>query len=500
MRKCFLLLLFLMLTVHPFMLFSQSLFDDYGTVNTSVSAAPYASLDLDAMDYNPAGIVFLGKGLEVSLSSQWPTWHTIDNHNVFTAMNENVERTCVERSKMGVPNPSVRFSYKYNNNTALSFSYAHGESFYEGNGNGSFDEAVQNYLSTNPIGSSLSHISNSIAISNLQTNIYATLLSLQYGMEIKPPYEGISTFPLALLSDATQYGCISNAFNVGSSFKRAFGNDEKWGYYSYYIGVKAQSMRFHQKTFTSIHYIDPTGQYVPLREVYFNLSDFYKYLESTIPDLPNGGVDIAQSYEALGQKIDSVFYPVMRDDSVKWGFNCVLGFDYIRPNYNIALKIEGGSLPFKAVIGYSQYVRNWQFNIGGDFGYADSNWGLYYKKFKGQLDDIKNYYGDIGMEVAYRFPRCYWTIKGGCAFGFNKDMLLNKGDSQLLKKQPYTFSPSCAFEWQMSSLLKLFGGFRVTIPSEKNVTIGNGGIHASNCDYTIHPQYQLSIGFVAHIE
>ena len=482
------------------MLFSQSLFDDHGTVNPSVCAAPYASLDLDAMDYNPAGSAFSRKGLEISLSSQWPTWQTIENHNVFTAMNVNVVRTCVERSNMGVPNPSVRFSYKFCNNMALTFSYTHGESYYEGNGNSSFDEAIQKFISTNQFGSSLSKISLSTGMTNLLTNMYTTSLSQQYETEIKPPYEGISRFPLALLSDATQYGCVSNTFNIGSSFKRAFANDEKWGYYSYYFGVKAQSMGLHQKTFTSIYYIDTIGQFVPLREVYFNLSDFYKNLESTIPDLPNGGVDIAQSYEALGQKIDSVFYPVSRDDSVKWGINGVLGFDYIRPNYIIAMKIEVGSLPFKAVIGYSKYVRNWQFNIGGDFGYADSNLGLYSKKFKGRLDNIKSYYADIGLEASYRFPRCYWTIKGGCAFGFNKDMLLNKGDSLWLVKQPYTFSPSWAFEWQMSSLFKLFGGFRVTIPSKKNIVVSGGGIFDSNGDYTIHPRYQVSIGFVAHIE
>ena len=161
---------------------AQSLFDDYGNSSTNLQSVPYTSIVLDAADFNPAGNVFLRNGFELSLSSLWPRLQVIENNNTFKARTIEVERQCIDQSKLGVPNPSIRITYR-NDKKAYSFSYVHGESQLIGDGNTCFDESIQKTISGS-LEDALNSISNNLFIDNL----YSYYFSLIDGVDVPPPY------------------------------------------------------------------------------------------------------------------------------------------------------------------------------------------------------------------------------------------------------------------------------------------------------------------------
>lgn len=471
---------------------AQSLFDDYGKAVTNLGATPYASLNLDAMDFNPSGNVFLRKGLELSLSSLWPRWATIENQNSFSFKNIEVSRKCVDYCKGGVPNPSIRISYRQGDN-AFSFSYAHGESVMNGNGNTCFDEIVQKVVPESA-NTALGFMSSIFSLANL--------LNQQYGLDIQAPYSNTATFPIAFLSNSTQYGCRSDKLSIGYSCRISIGGEDNWEYVSLFGGLKYQNMTLYQNTYISPYCYDEHGNFISMHDICEVYSKFYYRIANEIPDMHDSFESMAQSFNEFGQAFDTLYKRPRSREVKAGGFNVVLGFNLVHPYWNLASTLECGSLPFKFSLGYSRYIGKWQFSIGGDLGCADVNYGAYSRLFYQQLDyNVNNCcYGDFGVEVARCFPTTYLTLKVGNSLGFNKDILLCNGYSLLVEKHN-TYSPSFIVEWQASSLFTLMGGIKAQFPiGKKEFNIGFGGIVESNATCIIKPEYCMLIGFVTHLE
>ena len=490
------LLLFVLLC--PLFLCAQSISDDYGTGITNLEAAPYASLELDAMDYNPAGNVFLRNGFEVSLSSLWPRWQVIENsNNGFNVRGFEVSRHCKDTPKLGVPNPSVRISY-HKNDWAWSFSYAHGESLMRGDGNTYFDETVQKAM-IDTLESSLNSISSGIT-----NNCNLTyLVSLIDGVDEDAPYDWGTEFPLSFLSTSSQYGCISDRFSTGCTRKWDVGNDDKWQYISGYVGVKVQRMECYSKTGIGLFVVDQNaGSVSPLSGVYKRLAGFYNHIADSVQGVMGEYyTTMAESLENTQHFLDTAFNKIIinKPPVSMWGMNVELGFNYVRPYWNLAAKMEFGNLPFRFSFGWAHYYGLWQLSAGCDIGLAGDNRGVYSKLFPNKLDNNAKVhgYGDVGIEVARRFPGCFLVLKAGVSGGINKDIMLCDGYDYYLAKY-ITLSPSLGFQWSISSLFTLTGGAKVQLLKK---SIKAGGAFGSEYECSVKPfEYQVSIGIIAHLE
>lgn len=504
MKKSLIILFSLIVLCIIVPLRAQSVFTDYGTDVTSLSAAPYSSLSLDAMDYNPAGNVFLRKGVEVSVNNILPRLQLIGkcNTNTFSVKNETVARNCDEHTSWWVPNPSVKLSYQFGDH-ALAFSYAHGESVWRGNGNSCYDETIQSVIPLN-IDVSLESISLQMLLFNLEANLLSNQVLQQYGVDVPAPYGLGTSFTTTIMSKNTQYGCRSDRFSFGYSYKVNIGNDDEWKYFSLYTGMKCQRLFLHQKTYTAPFCVNVGGHNViSVLDLCSDYTKFYEKLSLEIPELSDYYSKMANKFKDFGQSCDTMFVPIPCSSKNKsWGMNAVLGFDLVYPYTNIASTVEFGSLPFKFSIGCSHYFGRCQLSIGGDFGFADSNYGAYSNLFYKQSGfRIGNYlYGDIGADVAYRFAGTNLILRAGTTFGFNKDVLLSDGCSILLNKRKIICSPSCGFEWRASNMFTLVGGIRCYGISMCRNEYEVDGVIGSSAKYSVYPECQFSVGFVAHLE
>lgn len=500
-RSLFILALYSLLSSCFGELFGQSFFEDYSTSITTLDAAPYASLSLDAMDYNPAGNVFLRNGFELSLSSLWPRWQLIENENTFKVRDYEVNRTCKEYSKWGVPNPSARLSYR-NDNWAIAFSYAHGESRYEGDGNTYYDDVVQKELSDDII-QALDTLSVGFFRQNHYANLLSRIISILYNVNVSAPYADGTEFPMSIMSSSIKYGCVSDRFSIGYSRRINIGHNEKWEYVSFYGGVKTQRMALYSTTELGLFIIEQNDGTANSFPVFCDkFADYYRQLADSIPgDMSEYFTSMRQSYENMAHFADSAFSAIKRScNENRWGGNVELGFNYIRPYWNVAAKMELGCLPFKFSLGSSHYFGQWQLSTGINVGYAIQSRGEYSRLFRQRLDGGmgEHWYGDVGAGVACSIPHSYWTLKGGVSCGVNKDVLLSNGYGFFLVKHN-TLSPSLSFKWNASSLLMLVGGVRVDYPIGKKEFDMEGSFD-SGAVCKLKPDYQASIGFVAHLE
>lgn len=493
MKKTRLLLVSNIFLMFCISLKAQSLFDDYGISSTNLQSAPYTNIDLDASDFNPAGNVFLRNGFELSLSSLWPRLQIIENKNTFKARTFEVERQCIDQSKLGVPNPSIRISYRYDKN-AYSFSYVHGESQITGDGNTCFDEAVQKTIS--PLIDGLNSISNYL----FDDNQYAYYFSLIDGVDVPPPYNYDKVFPLTMMSKSSQYDCISDKFCVGYSRLVDIGKDKEWKYLSIYYGLRAQRMETFSKTGISIFVIDKDdNNCYPLTELFDKYRRFYNQIADSIGnDISNYYNTMAESYDALGQYVDTAFNNLgSHNRYYGWGLNGVIGINLVSPYWNLSAKIESGWLPYRFSVGWSHYYGSWQLNAGFDVGYASAKYGLYSCLF-GQENEGFNYdrfFGNIGVEAAWSIPDTYWTLRGGVSCGINKDLLLYNGYDTYLAKYN-SLSPSLGFQWKASSILIVSGGAKASFPLKKEFNL-EGAFGGTN---VVHPEYQFLIGIITHLE
>lgn len=500
-RSLFILVLCSLLFIWFSELLGQSVFEDGSTSVTTLDAAPYASLSLDAVDYNPAGNVFLRNGFELSLSSLWPHWRLIENRNTFMVRDIEVERVCEDYSnyyKLSVPNPSARISYRHGN-CALAFSFAHGENCFEGSGNTYFDEVTQKTMYSRII-EKLNELSDGYS----KHNTMAYIVSMFDGVDVRPPYELGTEFPLTIMSLTSQYGCLSDRFSLGYTHRINVGNDEKWRYLSVYGGVKAQRLEVFSKTDIGLFYIEQNNGCVnPVSVLCKRFAGFYYQLaDSVSSSMSDYYSSIGQSFDNMQQFVDTAFKDMGANYPPKkgWGLNGELGVNLVCSYWNLAAKVEFGCLPFKTSFGGSHYFGQWQFSVGIDVGYANESCRLYSKLFRQQSDGSveEHWYGDVGIEAAYRIPSSYWTLKCGLACGINKDVLLNNGYEFFLAKHN-TLSPSLGFQWKASSLLMLVGGVRVNYPIGKK-EFDTEGSFDSGAVCKLKPDYQVSIGFVAHLE
>lgn len=482
-------------------LLGQSVFEDYSTSITTLDAAPYATLSLDAMDYNPAGNVFLRNGFELSLSSLWPRWQSMENKNTFKVRDYVVNRTCKDYSKWGVPNPSARLSYRHDN-WAIAFSYAHGESRYEGDGNTYYDDVVQKELNDNII-QALDTLSVGYYKQNHYANLLSRIISILYNVNVSAPYADETEFPLSIMSSSIKYGSVSDRFSIGYSRRFSIGHNEKWEYISIYGGVKAQRMALYSTAELGLFIIEQNnGTAYSFSGFCDKFAGFYRQLADSIPGgMADYFTSMSQSYENMAHFADSAFSTIKRSyyDN-EWGGNAELGFNYVRPYWNVAAKMEIGCLPFKFSLGSSHYWGQWKFSAGIDVGYAIESRGMYSRLFCQRLDGNlgEHWYGDVGVVVACRIPHSYWTLKGSVSCGINKDVLFNNGYKFFLAKHN-TLSPSFGVQWNASSLLTLIGGVRIQLPiGEKEFDMN--GIYDSDAICKVKPDYQVSIGFVAHLE
>lgn len=492
---------------------SQSLFDDYSAGITQLDAAPYASLSLDALDYNPAGNVFLRNGIELSLSSLWPRWQRMKNHNTFEVKVLNnvysVNRTCSEHSYFGVPNPSARFSWRFGDN-ALAFSYAHGESRFLGNGNTCFDETTQKNLG---VGTLVNLLLTSLKFQ--KKNEDANQAAQQFGGVA--PFPAGHTFPITLLSSISQYDCQSDKFSMGYTRRFDIGKDNYWEYVSLYGGLKLQTMNVSNNCTVGHYYIDSEHQTViPMRELCSRYTKFYKEMANRVPEMADYFMDEGRTFDSIWQFCDTMFSKYSRNFvSSGWGWAAEIGFDWVRPYWNVAVKMEFGlpscrissrqmlpnPLPFKFNVGFSGYCGQWQYNIGGDIGIYRESDSLFIKLFGRQLIGGKTgdlLYGDLGVGVSWSKPQSSLELKGGMSAGFNKDVLAFNGYGLSVTKQPLALSPSFGIRYSVSSILTVFGGCKAQIPLCKK-TYNIESIYDSDAILEVGPEIQVLIGFVAHI-
>lgn len=489
-------------------LHAQSVFDDYGSSITNLNAMPYASLDLDAMDYNSAGNVFLRNGVELSLSSLWPRWQTISNTNTFKVRDYTISRSCEDRIKLGIPNPSARISWCFNDN-ALAFSYSHAESHFEGNGNAFLDDVIQRSIGDKiSIIQSLNSLSDGYCNQNENANFLSSLFSILYGVDVPAPFAVGTEFPLAILSTSTEYGCASDKFSIGYSHSFS-GSDEMWERFSVYGGLKAQRMALSSSSLWGLFFIEQgNGMIYPYADINNKFANFYYQLADSVPVMSDYFTSMGQSYENMTHFADSAFATLDWNSyhDNKWGFNAEIGFNLVRPYWNLAVKAELGSLPFRFGFGYSRYVGHLQLSFGGDFGFAFKKFGIYSELFGKQSilfgqqvgKEVKDYcYGDVGFEVAGHVGECL-TLRGGVSCGFNKDVLVNSGSTVLLKKNN-SLSASCGVRWNLSSLLSVVGGFKFLVPCPCGKMEYYNDVFGY-ASYTVGCECQFSIGFVAHLE
>ena len=504
MKKSLIILFSLMVLCISIPLRAQSVFDDYGTAVTCLSVSPYASLSLSAMDHNPAGNAFLRKGFEFSVNNLWPRFQLVGNYNAntFLVKNEEVSRKCYDPNNWWVPNPSARLSYRFGDH-AVSFSYVHGESVWQSDGNSCFDEMIQDVIPAS-MDMSLELISLQLRLFNLEANRLSDQMLQQFGVDESAPYGLGTSFTTTVLSKSSQYGCRSDKFSVGYTYKINIGNDDKWKYLSLYAGMKYQRLFLHQKSYIGPYCVNVEGSNViSVMDLCSEYTKFYKTLSSKIPEMSDYYNSMAKRFEDYGLSCDTLLIPFpCSSKNNSWGMNAALGFDLVYPHCNFASTIEFGYLPFKFSMGYSQYLGRWQISIGGELGYADSNYGSYSRLFNKQLGyDVDNYLsGDIGAEVSYRFPGLSLILKAGSAFGFNKDVLLGNGYIVLLNKQKITCSPSIGFEWQASNLFTLVGGIRFNGISLSGKEFELKGVIDNNAKYIVNPECHFSVGFIAHLE
>lgn len=500
-RSLFILVLYTILSNCFNELLGQSIFEDYGTSITTLDAAPYTSISLDAMDYNPAGIVFLRKGLGLSLNSLWPRWHSIENENTFKVDEYEVNRICLDRSRWGVPNPSVRISYRYGDN-AWSFSYAHGEGRFEGNGNTYFDDITQGVL-TSDIRRQLLLFGIEFAVINIEVNQLATQINQQFGLDVKSPYPLGTAFPMTILSSRTQFGCRSDRFSTGYSHRFNVGTEDRWEYLSLYLGLKYQRMSLGHNVEVRNYCVNHETQTVfTMQELCDSFAGFYYDLADKIPEMSDYYGDLAKMYENKGRYCDTMYLRYSHNnDSVKGGeASVVLGFNWASPYWNLAAKAEIGHLPLKLSLGYSCYIGQVQLSTGIDFGYANESKGLYSELFKQELNGKTgdHAYCNVGIGLAYNMPRFNLIVKSGMVYGINNDVCYSNGYGVFLVKKDLLM-PSCGFQWSLSSLLTINGGFRVLVPVGTN-EFNMNGVYYSGAVCRIKPECQISIGFVAHLE
>lgn len=477
---------------------AQSIFDAYGASTTNLDAVPYSSFDLDAMDFNPAGNVFLREGVELSLNSLWPRCQTIRNSNTFKVRDFTVNRSCEDRSKLGMPSPSGRISWRFGDH-ALAFSYSHAENHFEGNGNAFFDDMMLRQINES-LSQSLNVISSNCFNQNNSANSLSSLVFNLYAVEIPAPFAFNTEFPLAILSTSTEYTCIGDKFSL-SYTHRIKGHNEPWEFFSVFTGLKAQRMAWSSDIILGLYTIEQSsGTIVPYTDFCDKYATFYYRLADSITELSDYFVSMGQSYENMAHFSDSAFNAMPYNYSnMGWGLNAELGFNIVRPYWNLAAKAEFGSMPFEFSLGYMQHVGRLQLSMGGDFGFASKKLGLYSKLFGSLLDDkgSEYYFGSIGFEVAGHIGDNL-TLRGGLSYGFNKDILINSGFALMLKKSN-SLSPSCSLKWNLSSLLSLVCEFKTIVPCENAKYLNAIGIYG-NAKYMVEPEYQFLIGFIAHLE